>query len=319
MPPSGTVDGMALERSELDLAVSQGGVISRNQLLSTGRSSTWIDREIAAGRLIRLKNGVYRALDLRSHEDLLRAARVALPNAVISHESAAHLLRFPVLPQLRPTVTVHSKTTHRFPGVTVRRTSDLKRDHILRVDGLPVTNLLRTLFDLASVIGESQIEETIEALVIAGRLQLDHLAVFALGLRRRGKPGSSVIDAVVARRQAGRTTKLESLGLRVLREGGVPDPVLQYPAPWNQRERLDAAWPAAQAAIEWDSKAWHSSKERMANDRRRDRNASLAGWVVLRYTWGDLCEQPEAVTDEVLRLLALRSATHGSQTPPSGD
>lgn len=298
---------MPLDRSLLDLATAQGGVLTRVQLLEAGHHSTAIERDVAAGRLIRIKKGIYRALDLRQHDDLLRAAVVSLPNATVSHESAAHLLRFPVLPPLRPTVTVHSKTTHTFPGVTVRRSTDLRPNHILRVDGLPVTNVLRTLFDLAAVLDERLLDAILEALLIAGRVTVPDLTAFARSLRRRGKPGATAIDIVLAGRQPQDATALERLGLDVLRRGGVPSPVLQHPAPWNDQERIDAAWPPALVGVEWDSRAWHSSVERMANDRRRDREASLAGWVILRYTWHDLTSDPERVADEVLRLLTSRS------------
>lgn len=295
----------------MDIAASQGGVLTRSQLLQAGYTGTAIDREVSAGRLVRIKNGVYRALDLRRHDDLLRAALVSLPDPVVSHESAAHLLRFPVLPPLRPTVTVHSKTTHAFPGVTVRRNTDLKPSHVLRVEGLPVTNVFRTLFDLAAVLDERLLDEIVESLVIAGRVQIPELAAFAQSLRRRGKTGTTAIVTVIERRLGQDATRLERLGLEALRRGGVPEPVLQYPAPWNDGERIDAAWPPALAGVEWDSRAWHSSLERMANDRRRDRQASLAGWVILRYTWEDLTVDPDRVADEVTTLLATRSVNRG--------
>lgn len=298
---------MALDRTELDIAAGQGGVLTRTQLIETGRSERWIEREIAAGRLTRLKNGVYRAIELHTHTDLLRAALVTLPSAVVSHESAAQLLRFPVLPKLRPTVTVHARTTHVFPGVTVRRTADLAPRHIIRVDGLRTTHLLRTLFDLAGVLEEDEFDGIVEALVIAGRLDLTDLAAFADSLRRRGKPGSTVLTAVIERRGGIDATKLERLGLRVLDRGGIPPPILQYPAPWNDKERIDAAWPPVRAGVEWDSKAWHLGIDRIDRDRRRDRQAGLAGWVILRYTWADLRDRPDEVAGEVRQILILRS------------
>lgn len=302
---------MPLDKASLDTAASQGGVLTRAQLLEAGYAETTIDREIVAGRLVRIKNGVYRALDLRRHEDLLRAAVATLPNPVVSHESAAHLLRFPVVPALRPTVTVHAKTTHTFPGVTVRRNTDLKSEHILRLEGLPVTTVVRTLFDLAAVVDDRRLDEMIEALVIAGRLQIPDLAAFIQSLRRRGKPGTAAIAAVVDRRLGHDATQLERLGLEVLRRGQVAEPMLQYPAPWDETERIDAAWPPARTGVEWDSKAWHSSLKRMAEDRRRDRQASLAGWAILRYTWQDLTADPRRVADEVRTLLASRTTNGG--------
>ncbi len=300
-------DRMALDRFELDLAAAQGGVVTRSQLLEAGRSSNWIDRQIDVGRLVKVKDGVYRAIEMRNHMDLLRAALVTLPDATVSHESAAHLLHFPVLPTLRPTVTVHTRTTHSFPGVIVRRNSDLLAQHTIRVQDLKTTNLLRTTFDLAGVLDETVFDGIVEGLVLAGRLDLDTLGAFGDSLRRRGKPGSRAVTAVIERRRALTGSKLERLGLTVLRKGGVPDPVLEYPAPWNDRERIDAAWPAARTGIEWDSKAWHESRKHMRNDRRRDRQAVLNGWVILRYTWTDLSDRPDSVVAEVRRVLLLRS------------
>lgn len=297
---------VSLDRSTLDLAASQGGVLTRTQLLDAGYPTTSIDREVSTGRLLRIKNGIYRALDMRRHEDLLRAAHASLPNPVVSHESAAHLLRFPILPTLRPTVSVHSKTTHVFPGVTVRRNTDLRPDHVQRVDGLSVTTLPRSLFDLAAVIEERLLDDIVEGLVIAGRVRIPELGAFVQSLRRRGKPGTASITSVIDRRLAADGTRLERLGLDVLQRGKIADPVLQFPAPWDERKRIDAAWPPARAGIEWDSRAWHAALDRMADDRRRDRQASLAGWVILRYTWHDLTDDPDAVVDEVRTLLANR-------------
>ena len=62
--------------------------------------------------------GIYRVIPSQGYVDLLRGAVLTLPQAVVSHESAAHMLRFPKLPVLVPTVVVPSYTTHRFPGVT---------------------------------------------------------------------------------------------------------------------------------------------------------------------------------------------------------
>lgn len=302
---------MPLDRKSLDLAASQGGVLTRSQLFAAGYTGTAIQRELSAGRLTRIRNGVYRAVDLRRHEDLIRAAVASLPDAVVSHESATHLLRFPALPPLRPTVTVHSRTTHTFPGVTVRRNSDLEPGHVLRVEGVRVTGILRTLLDLAAVVDEHVLDEVVEALVIAGRVQIPELGQFVQSLRRRGKPGMTTIDSVIQRRRGENATHLERLGLEVLRQGGVPEPVLQYPAPWNVDERIDAAWPPALAGVEWDSRAWHSTLERMSDDRRRDRQATLTGWVILRYTWQDLTCDPQRVSDEVRSVLSRRSLNRG--------
>lgn len=300
---------MALSRSELNLATGQGGVVTRAQLFELGRTDGWIERELASGRLTLIKNGVYRLLEMRHHLDLLRAAIVTLPEPVVSHQSAAHLLRFPVLPAMVPTVTVAPHTTHRFPGVVVRRNSDLAPQHLIRLEGLRVTNILRTVFDLSGVLDEIELNALVDGLVAADRLNIPSLDQLAGSLRRRGKPGSVAIGATLARYTGSSMppSALEELGLQVLRGGGIAEPILEYPAPWNPRKRIDVAWPTAQAGVEWDSASWHSSKQQLVNDRQRDRQAVLAGWVILRYTWHDLTEDPQRVQDEVRRLLSSRS------------
>lgn len=301
---------MALDPEVVDLAAQHGGMVSRAFLLEAGRSRHWIDREVRAGRLRVIKPGFYRVLDLEGHIHLLRAAVLTLPNAVVSHQSAAYLLRLPRLPVLAPTVTVRARTTHAFPGITVRRTDDLGSQHIVKVEGLRTTNVMRTLFDLAGILDEAAVEEMIESLVIDGRLQLPLFADFARSISRKGKRGSLATSAILQRRMMNSgvsPTALEREGMTVIRAGGLPEPQIEYPAPWNDRERIDIAWPESQLGLEWDSKAWHSRAENMSNDRRRDREAALAGWVILRYTWDDLTKRSTRIVDEVAALLGSRT------------
>lgn len=292
------------------MAADQGGVVTRRDLLDRGYSRHWIDREVRSQRLSPIKPGVYRVLQMTDHLDLLRAATWTLPGAVVSHESAAILLRLPDPPPLIPTVTVRSGTTHSFPGVTVRRTDDLTKEHTMRMDRLRVTTIMRTLFDLAAVLSEAGLGQMFDRLVARDRLDARRFAAFALPLCRKGKPGSTVVRAVLDRRLrvAGTATELERLGSSVLRQHGLPDPELQYPAPWDGRSRIDTAYPDHRFGIEWDSRTWHSALDQMQADRERDRLAAIHGWVLVRYTWSDLTERPDTVAAEVRALLVNRSA-----------
>lgn len=300
---------MALDSKVISLAVRSGGVVSRQMLLDDGRSRHWIDREVRAGRLGVIQQGVYRVVDMTDHDSLLRAALVALPHAAVSHQSAAVLHGFPRFKRETPTVTVPSHTTHIFPGVDVHRAGDLEEDHLTVVGGMRATNVNRTIFDLAGILPLWMIDRLVEDLVLAKRLDLPEFADFRDGLARRGKPGSVVTAEVIDRRLRNGglgATALERLGLKTLREGGVSDPVLQYPAPWNPDEAIDAVWPPARFGVEWDSVTWHGSLKAMRNDRRRDREAARMGWLIVRYTHQDLVKRPGAVVDEVLGFLAER-------------
>lgn len=301
---------MGIPRRVLDLAARQGGYVTRRQLIAVGLSTSAIDRRVNAGDLTLAAHGIYVVIHSEDPVDLIRGATLALPKAVASHESAAHLLRFPVQPALQPTVVVPSHTTHRFPGVTVRRCDDLIRSDTVQVDGLPVTNTVRTFFDLGRLLGFKEYDAIGEALVIAGRMEIETFERTVERLARRGKAGTKAAkDFLEIRSGTGRrATILERKGWAVLASGGLPLPAAQFPIPWDRSRRFDAAYPDARLAIEWDSRAWHQQRMAMVADRRRDRQASTHGWTVLRFTWEDVTEKPDEIVATVSTLLDDRRA-----------
>ncbi|MFP3881993.1 MAG: type IV toxin-antitoxin system AbiEi family antitoxin domain-containing protein [Actinomycetota bacterium] len=293
------------------VAAKQGGFVTRDQLLDMGLSPSAIDRRVRAGDLSVVAHGTYQVFAPNDHIDLLRGAVLTLPNAVVSHQSAAHLLHFPWLPKLEPSVTVASHTTHKFPGVTVHRSDDLTRSHLTNVDRLRVTNVLRTAFDLAAFLDDHEFAEMAEALLLADRMQMRHLQAIAKELSRRGKPGSRLVKQFIAIREATdpRATALERKGRAALAAAGLPPPIPQYPIPWDPNRRFDDAFPPARLAIEWDSRSWHLQMAAMEADRRRDLEAALHRWFVARYTWQEVTEDPGRVGREVAALLADRQAS----------
>ncbi|MFZ0014935.1 MAG: hypothetical protein WAL25_12570 [Acidimicrobiia bacterium] len=303
---------MGISREVIERAAGQGGLVTRAQLLAMGHSSGSIDWWVKSDAVVVVGAGVYRVVPPADHQDLVRGAILALPNAVASHQSAAHLLHLPRLPRLEPTVSVASRTTHRFPGVTVRRCDDLRPSHLTRVGDIPVTGSARTLFDLAGVLPFTEFDLIAEAAIVHGRVKLDQFERVSNSLARRGKRGSRSAHDFLEMRSTGdpKATRLESKGRAVLSAAGLPDPIPQFPMPWNPTRRFDDAYPHASLALEWDSKTWHGQRAAMRSDRVRDREAAVHGWSVVRFTWEDVTEHPREVASTVARLLQLR-------TPPS--
>jgi len=302
---------MGIARSIVERASRQGGYITRQQLLDAGHSESAVDRMVRSADLLVVSHRTYQVFASDDHLDLIRGAVLTLPDAVVSHQSAAHLLEFPVLPELEPTVTVASHTTHKFPGVTVRRCQDLERSHVTAVERLRVTNVIRTAFDLAGVLEFDEFDAIAEALVLAGRMELRHLERMENELARRGKRGSrSVHDFIDIRRgRDPRSTTLERKGRAVLAGAGLPTPIPQFPIPWSPRRRFDDAYPDATLALEWDSRAWHEQRAAMTSDRSRDREAAMYGWFVARFTWEEVTKSPQQVVDSVAFLLRKRGST----------
>lgn len=289
------------------LAATQGGFISRGQLQELGLSKSGIDRLIRIGDVTHVTEGIYQVFKPGNHLDLMRGAILALPDATVSHESAAHLLELPYLPELVPTVTVASHTTHRFPGVFVRRNDDITKSHLTEVKGLVVTNVARTVFDLAAIHKYREFVRVAEAAILAGRMHLSDINALLTELARRGKPGvQAVRDFVESRSGVEDGTVLERKGRKVLSDGNLPTPKAEFPIPWDPRRRFDDAYPDARLALEWDSRGWHAQQDAMTDDRRRDREAAAHGWLVVRFTWNDVTRHPVEVISTVSRLLEQR-------------
>lgn len=302
---------MSYERTISELAARHGGHITRAQLVELGLSDPMISRRVAAGFLTRVKTGVYRTFTPPDDDALLRGAVLSLRAAVVSHRSAARIHAFAVPAGGRPVVTVPASTTHEFPGVEVRRTADLSRRYWTVKANLPVTTVRRTVFDLASCMETDAYCELVDGLLTSRRLKLGQLAELLDEIGGKGKPGTTLVRAVVAERSGHGeedATPLERLGLKVLRSGGCFPDAVQYDPGFVPAVRFDAAYLGSKVAIEWDSRRWHTSVDRFQSDRNRDRVAATHGWVTLRFTWDDLKNQPDRVISQVRLVTKRRSA-----------
>ncbi|MGQ0777944.1 MAG: endonuclease domain-containing protein [Pseudonocardiales bacterium] len=121
-------------------------------------------------------------------------------------------------------------------------------------------------------------------------------------LGRRGAAAASQLLSVAADRAASHAERLQ---VRLLRDAGITGWELNYPL---GNYLIDVAFPAQRVAIEVDGWAWHMTPDRFIRDRQRQNAIVNLGWTVLRFTWHDLSERPEAVINEI-RTTLLSSPT----------
>lgn len=297
-----------VERITLDLAMQQGGVITREQALDLGVTPNQIKWRIASGRWTVVKRSVYRLAAPRDRRDLMRTVLVTWPGAAISHESAAevHGLPFVEARDSRIVVSHHSRTTHEYPGFEVRRTHDLDGWHVTEHGGVRLTTIARTVVDLAADRSVRHMGAIVDRLVSDEALEILELEAVLGSTGRRGKPGTRTMRQVLETRigpdHPG--SVLERRGRRLISDAGLPLPVSEYPIPWTTARRFDDAYPEQRIAIEWDSRRFHGQMSSFEADRVRDRDAAVHGWVVLRYTWVDVNRHPERVVSALRDLLA---------------
>ncbi len=289
------------------LSESQNGLVTGEQAVSAGLSRWVIRRRVGLGEWQCLGNDIYLIHGAPSAMVHLRAAVLALP-AVVSHQSAAQLHGLGYGRFTGAVATVPIRRTHRFSGVQVHQSTDLDERYITHVAGLPVTNPIRTMFDLASVTNLVRLRGMAQKALIGRRMTFEDLAAILEELGRRGRPGTARFRKLLEEVSPGFVVPesvLEERMLALITASDLPMPTLQMPLPWRSpvKGRVDFAFEDARLIIECDGRRWHTTMEAFENDRRRDNLAQLNGWTVLRFTWKDLTETPARVLDQITRVL----------------
>ena len=89
--------------------------------------------------------------------------------------------------------------------------------------------------------------------------------------------------------------------LALLRRSGCPNPET------NRRltgYEVDLLWTAQRLVVEFDGFQFHAERAAFERDRRRDAELQARGYRVIRVTWRQLIDDPEAVVDRIQRTLA---------------
>lgn len=271
----------------MDLAATRHGVVTARDLAAVGLERRAVARRVAQGHLRRLHRGVFLAGPLPGARTREMAAVLAVGHdAAVSHRSAAAL--WEILPPADEPVDVTVTRGHprSRPGIRVHRTRRLQ--HSLNA-GVPVTTPLRTLQDLASAVGSRDLERAIEEAQVrrlVTRQELDRL------------------DSRGARHEPSLTrSEAERRLLALIRAARLPPPRTNTRV---GRYEVDFLWADHRVVVEVDGFAFHSSRAAFERDRARDRDLQLSGYTVLRFTWRQLVDEPEAVVAALAAALACR-------------
>src|SRR5207302_6139176 len=132
-------------------AATQYGLITRKQALAAGLSENAIAHLLRTARWAKVRRGVYRIVGVPTswRQNLLAAVLAVGERAAAAGEAAAALWRVPGFPPGPIAVgnPVSKGKRQLFEG---RQSCFLPEHHITKVDGIPVTTVARTIFDLMS-------------------------------------------------------------------------------------------------------------------------------------------------------------------------
>lgn len=282
----------------VERAEAQEGLLRHDELLALGLDKSAIGRRLDAGVLHRKHRGVYTLGHrlLRPRGEWI-AAVWAVPGCVLSHRSAAEFHGWSA-PATGPqhVATIGSASSR--PGLVVHRVATLWAVDVERHGLLAVTTPARTIVDLASVLPWPELRS------IADRVRtLDVGAISAAQARsshRRGAPG---LRRLCERLEAHTKSEFERRYLRFCRRHGVP-----LPDAVNERVGgvlVDCHYEARRVVVELDGRGFHSRRDQMRADRRRDRTLLRERIATVRLVWEDLDDDAAAATvGDLLHILA---------------
>lgn len=287
-----------------ELMDAHGGVLARRDHPEHLHALQWLVR---SGRLVAVLPGVYaRPDDADRIETRLRAAGLWHPDGIFLGAAAA---RLSFLPEEKvTTIVMATRSKRRAPkGITLVRW-DMPDDVVVEHAGVRLASPALVALDLCLRDDGAAIDEVLRrGLATLDQLwQALHATRFRLGnpIRRemlldsRDKPWSQA----------------ERVAHRTLRRGGLAGWISNLAVNLSgARALIDIAYEEFKVAIEIDGFEFHghhaaSQESRVTFERDRWKGSELTSrdWLVLRFTWRHLTEQPEWVTRMVRTTLQLR-------------
>jgi hypothetical protein len=221
--------------------------------------------------------------------------------AALSHRSAAALWRIGREDSRLVEVSVRRRCRHRRAGIRARSRPALPSTDVVLHTGIPTTQPVRTLVDLATELDRGALERAINdadkhGLVDPDSLR-DALDDFA------GEPGVRPLRALLDRHTFRLSdSELELLFRPIAAAAGLPPPLTK--AMVNGFE-VDFHWPDLGLVIETDGLRYHRTPSAQARDRLRDPTHTAAGLTPLRFTHSQVKHDGERVRS-VLQKTANR-------------
>lgn len=200
-------------------------------------------------------------------------------------------------------MVVPGELRRRRQGIRLRRRTDLSPEHRREVVGVPVTDPVSTLVDLASCVVEWRVEKAINDADRLGLIGVEALRAELQSLRPR--PGMACLRRLLGC-DALTDTGLEREFLDIVREGDLPMPTTQA---WVSGYRVDFYWPDLGLVVETDGWRHHRTPGEQTTDRRRDQAHAKAGLTTLRFAERQVRHEPRqvrATLSAIMRRLSRR-------------
>jgi very-short-patch-repair endonuclease len=295
-------------RAAWAIAKRDQNIVSRAELLEVGFHPKAIEHRVKTKRLHPQARGVYSvgSPHLTKYGRWMVAVKRCGPGAVLSFLSAAVLWGLWEKEPDRISVTVPRNRRPRAQDMTPHR-RDLPRRALTRHHGIPVTSVVQTLIDLATILTRDQLERVIGQADAKNVIRADALRE---RLETEDGRGARTLKETLDRDSFVLShSELERLFIPLAERAGLPRPE-------SQRQlgsaRVDFYWPELNLVVECDSLRYHRTQLQQAEDRARDHAHLLAGRTCLRFTHHQVAHEPGHV---VAVLASTRTAQPAAGSP----
>ncbi len=298
-------------------ARAQAGVFSRAQALAAGYTHATIRRRVGNGEWLAVHPDVFRHVSSRTSTDSTLHAAVLHcgPTGVLSHASAAFVIRLPGAWTVRPVhVSVRRNVRARRKGLTTHRYDDVPPFGLY--NGHRVTSAARTVVDLALGLSGTARVAFLDKVLQHNIVMLEQ--VYDEAESAKGRRGVAGLVRDIAGVDPDLASHAEVAFAEALCDAGVEPGVAEFVVVDADGfvARVDRAWASEGVLAEVDGFAWHKSSERFRHDRVRHNRLVNAGWVVLRFAALEVLERPAQVAAAVAR--ALGAAREGKRAAGTG-
>jgi very-short-patch-repair endonuclease len=282
------------------MARRQHGVVRRSDLEGIGFSEEAVEHRLATGRLHLVSPGVYAVgrPELTPKGRWMAAVLACGDDAVLSHRSAAELWGIGYEDGKRIDVSIRRKSKITRVGIKVRARPSLDAKSVVVRFGIPVTNPVQTLIDVATELKPLRLERAVNE---ADKLDLVDPETLRRALDAHGgMPGVRTLRTMLDRH----TFRLSDSDLEIyFRPLAL---AADFPLPLTKHRVLgyevDFWFPDHGLVVETDGLRYHRTPSQQARAAKRDQKHTAAGLRVLRFTHWQIAYAPNEVTD-ILRQI----------------
>lgn len=286
------------------------GVFTVSDALTQGWTSGQVRHRIRCGAWVRLTATTLAGAGQHlTPGAAARAAALTMPDAMVSHASAARVHGFPVPAPTDPfpVQVIAGPARRSVRGIRVRLGVVDPRDRCT-VAGAVLTGRGRTALDCLATLPPDAAWNLLAW--VTTRRVLDRESLVQAIADRQGQHGTGQLLRLLTGSRGGAVSPAERRLHDLVRSAGLTG--------WEAGVRLEDAagrvlavvdllFRSARLVVEVDGWQAHSGREAFDRDRRRQNALVHAGYLVLRFTWTDLQHRPDAVVAEIIAALDRRS------------